>query len=97
MSESEGRRRLQPRMARGSWHLSFWSALGQAVAFSLLVLLKTDPGNGWDAAGFWLFTTCTLLSATYCVYLLRVRVHDEPFWTEEEARRAEWDRRGRRL
>jgi hypothetical protein len=97
MPESDGRKRLQPRMARGSWRLSIWSAGGQAVSFSLLALLKTGAGNGWDVAGFWLFTACALFNATYFVYLLRVRRNDGPFWDEEEARRAEWDRRGRRL
>lgn len=87
-------------MARGGWRLSVWSSGIQAVGFSVLAFRafhRPGEGNGWDVAGFWLFTVAALLNAIFFLYLLRVRRNDAPFWEEEEARRADWDRRGRRL
>jgi hypothetical protein len=67
------------------------------VAFSLLALRTFGATSGWDAAGFWIFAVAALVSAVQFLYLIRVRRHDEPFWAEEEQRRADWDRRGRQL
>lgn len=38
-----------------------------------------------------------LLSAGQVIYLMRVRRSDAPFWDADETRRADFDRRGRRL
>lgn len=100
MSESEGRKRLQPKMTRGGWRLNVWVSGVQTVAFSVLAFRAfrgSAAGDRWDAGAFWLFTVAALSSAVYFLYLLRVRRNDAPFWDEEEARRADWDRRGRRL
>lgn len=97
MSQKWGRKRLEPSMTRGGWRFAVWSFGLQAVCLSMLAFLSMSAGNGWDVAGFWLFTVAALLSAIYFLHLLRVRRHDAPFWDEEEARRADWDRRGRQL
>lgn len=97
MPSTEGRKRLQPRMTRGSWKLSVWAAGGQVACSSLLTLNKLRPDDGWDAASFWVFLVWFAISTIYFLYLIRVRRNDAPFWDEEAARRADWDRRGREL
>lgn len=97
MPTSEGRKRLEPRMTRGTWKFSAWAAGGQTVCSALLTLNKLRPDDGWDAASFWVFLAWFAISAVYFLYLLRVRRNDAPFWNEEEARRADWERRGRQL
>jgi hypothetical protein len=92
-----GRKRLQPRMTRGSWKIAVWSAGGQAVCSALLTLNKLWPDDGWDAVSFWVYAAWFATSTIYFLYLRRVRRNDAPLWDEEEARRADWDRRGRRL
>ena len=97
MSTSKGRKRLQPRMTRGSWKIAVWSTGGQAVCSSLLALNKLWPTAGWDVLSFWIYAAWFAGSAIYSLYLFRVRHNDEPFWDEEESRRADWDHRGRQL
>jgi len=97
MPTSEVRKRLEPRMARGAWRLAAWSAGAQTVCSGFLTLGKLWPNNGWDAASFWIYTAWFIVSAILFLHLLRVRRNDWPFWDEEEARRADWDRRGRQL
>jgi hypothetical protein len=97
MASIEGRKRLEPRMSRGSWRFTAWAFGGQTVCSALLALNQLWPDRVRDAASFWLYLAWFAISATYFLYLLRVRRNDAPFWDEEAARRADWDRRGRRL
>jgi hypothetical protein len=97
MSELEGQKRLQPRMTRGSWRLSVWSSGLMVLCFSPLAITKFGGSNGWDAGAAWIFSLAALTNAVWFLYLLRVRRNDAHFWSEEEARRAELDRRGRQL
>ena len=71
MPTSEGRKRLEPRMARGSWRLAAWGAGGQAVCSALLTLNKLWPDNGWDAASFWIYLAWFAVSANFFLHLLR--------------------------
>lgn len=84
-------------MARGSWKFGAWSAGGQAVCSSLLALNKLWPDDGLDVLSFWIYTAWFAVSVAQFLYLLRVRRNDAPFWDAEEALRADWERRGRRL
>ena len=84
-------------MTRGSWRFTAWAFGGQTVCSSVLALSKLWPDDGWDVASFWLYTAWFATSAIFFLYLIRVRRNDEPFCAEEEARRADWDRRGRQL
>ncbi|MDQ0850676.1 hypothetical protein QFZ65_002614 [Arthrobacter sp. B3I9] len=97
MSSTEGRKRLEPRMSRGSWRFALWVFGGQFVCSALLALNKVGSSHGWDPVSFWLYTAWFIISAIQLLLLLRVRRNDAPFWDEDEARRADWDRRGRRL
>jgi hypothetical protein len=53
--------------------------------------------KGFDAVSFWIYTARFAVSVAQFLYRLRVRRSDAPFWDEEEARHADWDRRGRQL
>ncbi|SEF10949.1 hypothetical protein SAMN04489740_4052 [Arthrobacter alpinus] len=46
MSELEGKKRLQPKMTRGSWRLSIWLSGLQVLCFSVLAFSKLNTGNG---------------------------------------------------
>jgi hypothetical protein len=93
----DGRKRLELRMTRGSFRFALCAWVGQTVISALLALnalvwrSPSDPPLFFLALG--LFVVCTI----YLGYLLRVRRNDAPFWDDEEARRADWDRRGRQL
>jgi hypothetical protein len=65
--------------------------------FQLVVLiLFWVAGKPWELASYlWLATILVALGGL--AFLLYVRRNDRPFCDEEEARRAEWDRRGRAL
>ncbi|MET1156394.1 hypothetical protein [Arthrobacter sp.] len=97
MSSTEGRKRLEPRMSRGSWRFQAWAAGAMMVLSALLALLKLVPNDGWDPVSFWLYTALFIITVIQLLRLLRVRRNDAPLWDEEEARRADWDRRGRSL
>ena len=97
MLTSEGRKRLEPRMTRGSWKFRAWSAAGQIAVSALLALNKLWSEQGFDAVSFWIYTAWFAVSVAQFLYLLRVRRKDAPFWDEEDDRRADWDRRGRQL
>lgn len=64
------------------------------IAAALNALVWRSPS---DPQAFFLAVGLFIVSAIYLGYLLRVRRNDVPFWDEEEARRADWDRRGRQL
>lgn len=99
MSETEGRKRLQPKMGRGGLRFGMWAYSGQAAASALLAVNQFARGlnNGWDIAFLCLYAVWFLLSAAQVLYMVRVRRNDAPFWEEEEVRRADLERRGRRL
>jgi hypothetical protein len=84
-------------MGRGSWRFQAWAAGAMMVLSALQVLIKLLSNHVWDPVSFWLYTALFIISAMQLLYLLRVRRNDSPFWDEEEARRADWDRRGRSL
>ena len=99
MSEAADRRRLQPRMGRGTWRIGIW-AYGVQVPISAFLAVNRLVGglnNGWDVVSFCFYTVWFLLTAGQLLYLMRVRRNDAAFWDEEEARRADFDKRGRQL
>jgi hypothetical protein len=96
MSEAKEPKRLQPKMTRGGFRVQFvlwslWTALQLVmVARNLVVGTVWDPGDYLSLAGL-------ILGVASLGLLLYVRHHDGHFWEEEEAKRANWDRRGRAL
>jgi hypothetical protein len=97
MPTSEGRKRLEPRMTRGSWKFGAWSAGGQIVIAALLALNRLWAADRLDVLSFWIYTAWFAISVIQFGRLLRVRRNDAPFWDEAEARKADWERRGRQL
>lgn len=99
VSGTEGRKRLQPKMGRGSWRFAMWAHGVQVLITAFLAVNRLIAGlnDGWNVVGFCIYTGWFLLSAGQVVYLMRVRRNDAPFWDAEEARRADFDRRGRQL
>ncbi|MCB5275974.1 hypothetical protein BJG92_03529 [Arthrobacter sp. SO5] len=83
-------------MTRGSWKFGAWSAAGQTVISGLLAINRLWSNDSF-AVFFWIYTAWFAVSVAQFLNLLRVRRNDETFWDEEEARRADWDRRGRQL
>ena len=96
MSEANGPKRLQPRMTRGSFRVQFvlWSAW--SVLQLVMLIGNLVAGTIWDL-GDYLSVIALILGAAFLGFLLYVRHHDGHFWEEEEAERAEWERRGRAL
>jgi hypothetical protein len=91
---SEGQKRLEPRMTRGGFRF-------QLVMLALLIMnailqLVARSNEPWDGFNF-LMVAILILCAAFLAYLLYVRHRGGHFWDEEEARRADWDRRGRQL
>ena len=83
-------------MTRGSFRIQFvlwtaWSVLQLVMLIGNLV-----AGTIWDL-GDYLSVIALILGAAFLGFLLYVRHHDGHFWEEEEAGRAEWERRGRAL
>lgn len=89
MSDTEGRKRLQPKMGRGSWQFGTWAYSAQVVGSALLAVNQFTRGlnNGWDIGFFCLCAAWFFLSAGQVLNMLRVRRNDAPFWDEEEVRR----------
>lgn len=91
---SEGQKRLEPRMTRGGFRFQLFMWILLAVnPISQLVARSDEP---WDGFHF-LMVALLVLCAAGLAYLFYVRHRDGHFWDEEEARRADWDRRGRQL
>jgi hypothetical protein len=83
-------------MTRGGFRAQFvlwsiWTALQLVV-----VVLNLASGTVWSL-GDYLFSAALILGVGYLCFLLYVRHRDGHFWEEEEAKRADWDRRGRAL
>jgi hypothetical protein len=98
MSNTGGRKRLEPKMTRGSFRFMLGAWAIQVVISGLLAFnALAGPGDEWNRPAFFLAAALFVLNLGFLAYLLRVRRHDSPFWDEEEARREDWDRRGRRL
>lgn len=96
MSEAKGPKTLQPKMTRGGFRVqfvlwSFWTAL-QLV----MTVRNLAGGTVWDL-GNYLSLAGLILGAAFLGFLLYVRHHEGHFWEEDEAKRADWDRRGRAL
>jgi uncharacterized membrane protein len=91
---SEGRKRLEPRMTRGGfrWQLVMVSFM----AVNAIVQIAFRWNEAWDAFRY-LMLAMLIICAAFAGYLFYVRHHEGHFWDEEEARRQNWDRRGRRL
>lgn len=92
--DGEGQKRLQPRMTRGffRFQLVLWM-----LALNLIWQLAArwnEPPWGWSH-----YASVAILAGSVAVLasLLYLRRRDGHLWAEEEARRADWDRRGRRL
>lgn len=99
MAETQGRKRLEPRMTRGSFRFILWAVIVQTTLSIILMLLNLDIGRAreWEPQAFFMAAALFVVNMIFLGYLLRVRRYDTPFWNEEEARREEWDRRGRQL
>ncbi|MDJ0356907.1 hypothetical protein [Paenarthrobacter sp. PH39-S1] len=97
MSEPDGPKRLEPRMTRGSFRFLVWADVGLAAVSTILALNALFwRSKDWDLPAF-LPAALFLISGILLGHLIRVRRNDMPFWDEEEARRDDWDRRGRQL
>ncbi|HEY8700984.1 MAG TPA: hypothetical protein VIM08_08485 [Arthrobacter sp.] len=99
MAETEGRKRLEPRMTRGSFRFTFGAVLVLIILSAILMLLNLGivSGREWEPVGFFITAALFAVNVIFFGHLLRVRRNDTPFWNEEEARREDWDRRGRQL
>jgi hypothetical protein len=99
MAETEGRKRLEPRMTRGSFRFIFGAVLVQIILSAILMLLDLGivSGRKWEPVVFFIAAALFAGNVIFFGRLLRVRRNDTPFWNEEEARREDWDRRGRQL
>jgi hypothetical protein len=88
--------RLQPKMTRGGFRVQFvlWS-IWTALRF-VLVIRNLASGTVWNL-GEYLLLSALMFGMAFLGFLLYVRQHDGHFCEEEEAKRAEWDRRGRTL
>lgn len=83
-------------MTRGSFRFMFvlwsiWTSLQLVMLVGSLVV-----GTVWDT-GMYLSLAALILGVGFLGFLLYVRHHDGHFWEQEEAKRADWDRRGRAL
>lgn len=96
MAEDAVPKRLQPKMTRGAFRVQFvlWSLM--AVLPLAILIGNRVMTTVWDLRDY-LALAMLIVAVAYLVYLLHVRRHDGRFWEEEEARRDEWDRRGREL
>lgn len=91
---SEGQKRLEPRMTRGGFR--FQVMMLALLTMNPILQLLARSNEPWD--GFHvLMVAILILCAAFLAYLLYVRHRDGHFWDEGEARRADWDRRGRQL
>ena len=99
MAETEGRKRLETRMTRGSFRFTFWAVMVQIIFSVTLMLLNAGivRGREWEPVVFFIAAALFAGNMIFLGHLLRVRRNDTPFWNEEEARREEWDRRERLL
>jgi hypothetical protein len=96
MAEPESHKRLQPKMTRGAFRFQFvlwsiWTALQLVI-----VVVNVAAGTVWDL-GDYLALAGLALGIIYLGCLLYLRHRDGHFWEEDEAKRADWDRRGRAL
>lgn len=90
-SKSQPKRRLT--------RAGFWSTLvlwTMAFLGILLIAVERLSRLGLDLVGYVLLSLLIALLLVLA-YLLRVAHRDSHTWDEEEARRKEWDRRGRAL
>lgn len=96
MKRHDENRRLQPKMGRSGFRLQVWlwsiMALVQLAFFSF----KVGSPDPWILVDY-LRLALMIGAISYVVYLFYVRRHDGHFWDEEDARRADWERRGRQL
>jgi drug/metabolite transporter (DMT)-like permease len=90
----EGQKRLVPGMTRGGFRfqLFMWAIL----TLNPIWQLASRPNEPWTEF-YVLMVAMLILCVAALAYLLYARYRDSHFWDEEEARRAEWDRRGRQL
>jgi uncharacterized membrane protein len=84
-----GRFRLIP-----NWHARVFMV--SFMALNAIVQIAFRWNEAWDAFRY-LMLTMLIICAAFAGYLFYVRHHEGHFWDEEEARRQNWDRRGRRL
>lgn len=96
MSEDKGPKRLQPKMTRGGFRFMFVGWIFLALTQLVALILFWVAGKPWEI-GSYLRLATLLIALGGLAYLMRIRHHDGHFWDEEEARRADWDRRGRAL
>lgn len=93
----DGRKRLEPRMTRGSFRIMSCLWAGQTVISVMLALNALVWRSPSDPLLFFLALGLFIVTGISLGHLFRVRRNDATFWDEEEARRADWDRRGRQL
>lgn len=92
----KGPKRLQPKMTRGAfrWQFVLWSLWTVLQLVSAIMHLAS--ATVWASKDYWTLIAL-IFGVSALVYLLYVRHHDGRFWEEEEARRADWERRERAL
>nr|WP_245953579.1 hypothetical protein [Arthrobacter silvisoli] len=66
------------------------------MAVNAIVQIAFRWNLAWGAF-LYLMLAMLIICAVFTAYLLYVRHYDGHFWDEEEARRQDWDRRGRQL
>jgi uncharacterized protein involved in response to NO len=97
MTEGEkSPKRLQPKMTRGAFRIQFVLGSIWTVLQLVSVVMHLASGTIWDQKDYWSLIAL-VFGVALLVYLIYVRHHDGPFWEQEEAERADWDRRGRAL
>lgn len=83
-------------MTRGGFRFFFVVWTFMALTQLVVLILFWAAGRPWELGSYlWLATLLVALGGL--AYLLYIRRHDKHFWDEEEAIRADWDRRGRQL
>jgi hypothetical protein len=94
MSETRGRKRLEPKITRGAFrfHLTSWSLIAALQAF----LVLRQIGHSWDEFTY-IWSALLALAVVNIFVLLYTRNGDREFCNEEGVPRPDWDPRGRHL
>jgi hypothetical protein len=83
-------------MTRGGFRFFFIVWTFMALMQMVVLILFWVAGKPWELSSY-LWLAVLLVTLGGLVYLIYVRRADRSFWEEDEAKRADWDRRGRAL